>query len=87
MNLAIFYKSTYSGVAGTHIIDLLSEHKSYLCENIYHVESVVTVYQAKNCLPWFLLNKQKKCVSLSEVSKTLGIDKKSRPFQLKDVFI
>ena len=28
-------------------------------------------------LPWYLLNKQKKCVSHSEVSKTLGICKKS----------
>ena len=30
-------------------------------------------------VPWFLLNKQKKCVSLNEASKTLGICKKAIP--------
>ena len=33
---------------------------------------MLTVYLAKKCLPWYLLEKQKKCLSLSEVSKTLG---------------
>ena len=36
---------------------------------------MLTVYLAKKCLPWYLREKQKKCLSLSEVSKTLGIYK------------
>ena len=44
-----------------------------ICQHRILVDFLVTVYLAKKCLPWFLLNKYKKCVSLNEVSKTLGI--------------
>ena len=47
------------------------ERRSYLCENINHLKFLVTVHLGKKYLFWFLLNKQKKCVSLSEVSKIL----------------
>ena len=37
------------------------------------MEFLVTVYMEKKCFPWYLLNKQKKFVSLSEFSETLGM--------------
>ena len=40
---------------------------------------LVTIYLAKKCLPWCLLNKHKKCVQLGELYKTLQICKKSVP--------
>ena len=39
--------------------------KSYLCENLYHMAFLGTANVAKICFPWCLLNKQKKCLSLS----------------------
>ena len=43
------------------------------------MEFLLTVYLAKKCLPRCLLDKQRKCVSLSEDSKTLGIYEKPVP--------
>ena len=43
------------------------------------MEFLVTAYLPKKCLPRFLLNKQRKFVSLNEVSKDPGIYKKPIP--------
>ena len=61
------------------ILQSIYKRRSYLCKTINDMAFLVTLYLAKMCLPWCLLNKQKKCVSPSEVSKTLGICKKPLP--------
>ena len=61
----------------TSILQNIFKHRSYLCENVYHMTFLVAVYLAKKSLLWCLLNKQKMCVSLIEVPETLGIYKKS----------
>ena len=43
------------------------------------MDFLVSLYMVKKSLPWCLLKKQKKCVCLSEVSKPLGIYKKTVP--------
>ena len=60
----------------THILQNIDVRKIYSFENIY-MEFLATVYLVKKRLTWCLLNKQKKCTSLNEVSETLGIYKKT----------
>ena len=57
--------------------------RSCLRENIYYMAFLATVYLAKNCLPCCLLNKQKECASVREVSKTVGIYKKTLPLNYR----
>ena len=60
----------------TPILQNIYQRRSYLCENISYMKFLVSVYLTEKCLPWYLLNKAKKWVSFSEVSKTLEIYKK-----------
>ena len=61
--------------------NVFCESRSYLRENLSHMKILVTVYLEKKYLPLLLLGKQKKRVSISEVSKTLRIYKKPIPLK------
>ena len=50
------FKNTYF-VENLPLVRTAASGRSYLCENSYHTEILETVYLAKNCLPWHLLNK------------------------------
>lgn len=57
----------------TSILQNIWKCISFLCKNICQMYFLETFYLVKMCLPWCLLNKQKKCISLNEISKTLRI--------------
>ena len=48
---------TFAKYLKTPILYNISERRIYLYENVYHMEFLVTVYMAKRCLPWCLINK------------------------------